>query len=328
MAETPRPGVASGLHTRDPRTEYEVGWICNQSDSFEAARKMLDSHSSPLHVKHGDHTSYALGTIGERKVVIGFVNQETPNKTPNSMPSFENLKTLLFVGTGGGIPNLSEQIDVRLGDVVTNLRQDKIQTFYLYEGELQSRTLVAPTSSRLRTAISSIMSGNQIQMHIAKALSDMNKEFYSKNGYPKDDHYPSRPSATDRLYKREYPHVGSLMSQANNESLIADPCLNCEEYQQVYRPSRETPHPLIHDGAIAVIDRGLEDVLGPLLGDSFAKHGVLSLMPIKELPSPHFMVCGISDYADSHKNEIWRPYAATVAALVAREIILAMPIEI
>lgn len=39
---------------------------------------------------------------------------------------------------------------------------------------------------------------------------------------------------------------------------------------------------------------------------------------------PCLVIRGISDYADSHKNETWQPYAASAAAAYAKELILVM----
>lgn len=42
---------------------------------------------------------------------------------------------------------------------------------------------------------------------------------------------------------------------------------------------------------------------------------------------PCLVVRGISDYADSHKNDKWHDYAAAVAAAYARELFYHMPVE-
>lgn len=39
---------------------------------------------------------------------------------------------------------------------------------------------------------------------------------------------------------------------------------------------------------------------------------------------PCLVIRGISDYADSHKNKIWQPYAAATAASYAKEFLLAI----
>ena len=39
------------------------------------------------------------------------------------------------------------------------------------------------------------------------------------------------------------------------------------------------------------------------------------------------VIRGICDYADSHKNKIWQPYAAATASAYAREILLSIPYQ-
>ena len=40
---------------------------------------------------------------------------------------------------------------------------------------------------------------------------------------------------------------------------------------------------------------------------------------------PCLVIRGICDYADSHKNKIWQPYAAATAAAYAKELLLVIP---
>lgn len=40
---------------------------------------------------------------------------------------------------------------------------------------------------------------------------------------------------------------------------------------------------------------------------------------------PCFVIRGTSNYADSHKNKIWQPYAAAVAAAYAKELLFVIP---
>ena len=37
------------------------------------------------------------------------------------------------------------------------------------------------------------------------------------------------------------------------------------------------------------------------------------------------VIRGICDYADSHKNKQWQPYAAATAAAYAKELLLSVP---
>lgn len=40
---------------------------------------------------------------------------------------------------------------------------------------------------------------------------------------------------------------------------------------------------------------------------------------------PCLVIRGICDYADSHKNKIWQPYAAATAAAYAKELLHTIP---
>lgn len=42
---------------------------------------------------------------------------------------------------------------------------------------------------------------------------------------------------------------------------------------------------------------------------------------------PCVVIRGICDYADSHKNERWQPYAAAVAAAYGRELLEQIPVN-
>ena len=40
---------------------------------------------------------------------------------------------------------------------------------------------------------------------------------------------------------------------------------------------------------------------------------------------PCFGIRGICDYTDSHKNKVWQPYAAAIAAAYMKELLLIIP---
>jgi nucleoside phosphorylase len=42
---------------------------------------------------------------------------------------------------------------------------------------------------------------------------------------------------------------------------------------------------------------------------------------------PCLVIRGISDYADSHKNDMWRNYAAATAAAYAKELLNSIPAD-
>ncbi|KND92913.1 hypothetical protein TOPH_02429, partial [Tolypocladium ophioglossoides CBS 100239] len=54
----------------DPQN-YTIGWICAITTEFVAAQAFLDEeYGPPKNVAQNDNNNYALGKIGEHKVVI------------------------------------------------------------------------------------------------------------------------------------------------------------------------------------------------------------------------------------------------------------------
>ncbi|KAK5216914.1 hypothetical protein LTR47_011919 [Exophiala xenobiotica] len=71
-----------------------------------------------------DSNNYVLGRIHKHNVVIaslpaGVYGTNAAARVANDMlRTFTGLRFGLMVGIGGGIPNLSKDLDIRLGDVV------------------------------------------------------------------------------------------------------------------------------------------------------------------------------------------------------------------
>jgi nucleoside phosphorylase len=115
----------------------------------------------------------------------------------------------------------------------------------------------------------------------------------------------------DNLYKSSYSHVGG-----------EETCDRCEIRQTLKRPPRTTLDPQIHYGNIA---SGNEVMKDGMTRDRIAKdEGVICFeMEAAGLMDsfPCLVIRGICDYADSHKNKRWQPYAAATAAAYAKEIL-------
>jgi nucleoside phosphorylase len=96
-------------------------------------------------------------------------------------------------------------------------------------------------------------------------------------------------------------------------------CDSCDTKSVVQRPVRKGSAPRIHYGNIA---SGNEVMKHGTTRDKIAKEeGVICF----EMEAARLMdnfrclvIRGICDYADSHKNKIWQPYAAATAAAFAR----------
>ena len=114
----------------------------------------------------------------------------------------------------------------------------------------------------------------------------------------------------DQLFEATYDHE-------SNET-----CDKCDPKLTVQRPVREDSTPRIHYGNIA---SGNEVIKHGTTRDKIAKEeGVICF----EMEAAGLMdnfrclvIRGICDYADSHKNKIWQPYAAATAAAFARALL-------
>jgi hypothetical protein len=89
------------------------------------------------------------------------------------------------------------------------------------------------------------------------------------------------------------------------------------------RPKRdENDHPRVHYGIIASGDKVIKDAkkrdqVGKRFGALCFEMEAGGLMD----HFPCLVIRGICDYADSHKNKDWQPYAAATAAAYAKELL-------
>ena len=73
-----------------------------------------------------DHNCYVLGRIHQHDVVIACMPEGVDGLVPaanvarDMARTFSTLRIGLMVGVGGGIPDLSKGIDIRLGDIVVS----------------------------------------------------------------------------------------------------------------------------------------------------------------------------------------------------------------
>ena len=103
-------------------------------------------------------------------------------------------------------------------------------------------------------------------------------------------------------------------------------CKDCDQYQVVRRPQRTEEHQedfVVHFGRIATGNSVIQDAV---LRDEIRSRCDGALCVEMEAAGVDanrscLVVRGISNYADSHKSDVWGPYAAGKAAAFARELL-------
>lgn len=302
--------------------EYTVGWICAVPVEMAAAKAMLDETHPHLPNHPNDYNTYTLGRIGVHNVVVACMGSGVYGTTSAAVlatqmrSSFRSIRFGLMVGIGGGAPTKSS--DIRLGDVVVSkpIECDGGVVQYDYgktirDGEFKRTGMLNKPPQALLTALSDLQADHKLGLsHIPKYLSEMAAKYPTM---VTDFTHPGREQ--DQLFEAQYEHVE-----------LEDTCKRCDPSRLVVRPPRAESDPIIHYGLIASGNQvlkhgGTRDRLAQKLGILCFEMEAAGLMD----HFPCLVIRGICDYADSHKNKQWQPYAAAVAAAYAKELLLVVP---
>jgi nucleoside phosphorylase len=305
--------------TSDPRA-YGVGIICALPKEKAAVDAMLDEEHPRLRPAAGDDNDYTFGKIGDHYVVVACLPGDMGTSSATSvathmMRSFP-IKIGLMVGICGGVP--SEEHDIRLGDVVVSKPTGQHGGVVQWDfgkvedggGFRRTGTLNKPPRP-LRAAVAGleakhIRSGHSLQKHLDSLSTN----------YPRmAKTYKHQGNEHDQLFEASYSHV-------EGEST----CDRCECEYQHDRAERDDEQPEIFYGNIASGNAVVKD--GPTRDGIAKKENILGFeMEAAGLMDtfPCLVIRGVCDYADSHKNKRWQPYAAAVAAAYAKELLLSLP---
>ncbi|KAF4770406.1 hypothetical protein N7455_007192 [Penicillium solitum] len=287
---------------------------------------MLQTIHPRLPQSPNDHNIYTLGELYDHNVVIACLPLGIYGicsaifVATHMIHTFPELRFTLLVGIGGGVPG-ERGPDIRLGDVVVSKPTSTFGGVVQYDhgkaisgNRFQRTGALNKPPSILLAAISHLEADSMIgDTHIPLHLANIASQFDRKNR-------PFHPgSEYDILFKPEYQHAG-------------DPdgaCLHCSREHMFTRPPRSSNNPLVHYGLIAsgnqVIKDGLmrDRVVGDLGGEIMC-FGMEAAGLMNDFEC--LVIRGICGYADSHKNKLWQPYAAGVAAAYAKELLSVIPV--
>lgn len=310
------PHVSTPTYTYHP-DEYTVGWICALPIELQAAIAMLDSTHGPLETSpRHDNNHYHLGNIGRHKIAItclpeyGLVNAATTAKSMQA--TFRRLRFGLMIGIGGGIP--SADVDIRLGDIAVSLPSEQhggVLQYDLGRLEIEGFRRVGSLDRPPRLLLGAIPT--------LRATRGLSRQIFDEvaNVFGEDDDddeewmYPG--STKDVLFRAEHNHIG--------KNPTCQACIG-DGSEIVDREERKKEWPKIHYGNIASGNTVMKD---PKMRDRLGEeeHVICFEMEAAGLMNdfPYLVVRGICDYADSHKNKKWQPYAAAVAAVYAKKLL-------
>ncbi|KAH7308385.1 hypothetical protein B0I35DRAFT_471069, partial [Stachybotrys elegans] len=290
------------------RTDYHVAWVAPVSDlEVLPSRLMLDEeHDAPDYDTAYDDNIYICGAMAGHNV------------------TFSSIRMAVLVGIGGGIPRAQESSDptsnVHLGDVVVGWPGDGKPACMYYDSGRQHAdafemlgTINRPDRVLLnalgKLASDHDMDRSTFEEHRERLLLSKHRRKFLHPGL---EH--------DRLFYAGYQHGGQY----------SDGCVQCDEAQLVRRSPRteeDAASFIFHRGRIATGNAVIQDgVRRDQIRDQC--DGALCVeMEVAGVDAsrPCLVVRGISDYADSHKSDKWRLYAAGNAAIFARELLSKIP---
>ncbi|KAI9744913.1 MAG: hypothetical protein M1818_001839 [Claussenomyces sp. TS43310] len=294
-------------------TDYTIGLMCALPVEIAALEGMLDEKHPRLPACKGDGNDYTLGKIGVHNVVIvclptSKIGNNSAALVANDMHRTFRIKCSLMVGIGGGV--WSKNKDMRLGDVAVSVPDGphpgvvqwdfgKIETGgFKRTGSLNKPQDLLLNAVRKRQTSHLTRDGDRLPDLLCQKISSMG------------EYFPYQGAERDQLYKETYSHQGGHS------------CDLCDVQEIVKRPARDDLRPKIHYGTIA---SGNSVVKNAMTRDRLAKEeGYICF----EMEAAGLMdrfrslvIRGICDYADSHKNKDWQPYAAATAAAVAKEVL-------
>ena len=283
---------------------------------------MLDHEHDSLPQPLQDSNNYILGRIGAHNVIIACLPAgvtgtiSAANVAFQTRATFTSLRFVLMVGVGGGAP--SAENDIRLGDIVVSKPAKTSGGVVQYDfgktvqkGHFERTGFLNRPPNVLLSAVSLLQAKHSMERtKIPLYLERM----FSK--YPRiKETARYMGSAQDRFFEATYEHVSESPT-----------CGMCDSSRLVKRKERQNNSPAIHYGLIASGNQVMRN--GRLREKLRKEHSILcfemeaaGLMDI----FPCLVIRGICDYADSHKNKVWQPYAAATAAAYAKELLYIIP---
>lgn len=312
---------------RFSRDAYRVGWICPLEVEFSAAMLMLDEQHENLPQLPGDKNPYTLGSINSQNIVIVCLpragNRYAVSVVTQMRMTFPSLKYALLVGIGGGVPVKTEHGFIRLGHVVvskpTGIHSGAVQYDHgkSKKGHFErTGCLESPPSELLSAA--TVLVGQRVRLDHDPVWANLkrtqtNRRNIRQFGFP--------GAAKDHLYKPDHEH--------QREGVLCEEC-GCQPQERIVREidEEEEESVVVHRGTIATGERVMKNAK---LRDKLAEqHNVLCFETEAAgalTDFPCMVIRGISDYCDSHKNDVWQGYAAATAAAYARQLFFHMPTE-
>jgi nucleoside phosphorylase len=351
----PRPPPSTipsaALHDRPScRDDFQIAIICALQLEYDAVSLLFDEFWDIDYDQYGrangDTNHYTTGRIGKHDVVLTLLPNMGKAAAAGAAASFRSsypsLKLAFLVGICGGVPSPGTG-EVLLGDVVISNILLQHDFGRQYHNKLVPKDTVEDRLGRPNKDIRSFigtLGTERGKGHLRKKAVEHLKGLQSAAIRERRRcNYDYPDFAEDKLFASAYwhKHRGERSCDLCNretdkycDKAAHASCteLGCDEGQLVPRDRLERKKNLEPDEAwypeifIGRIASGDTVIKSSERRDQIAKEHDIIAFDMEGAgvwdEAPCIIVKGICDYADSHKNKTWQPFAAATAAAVAK----------
>ncbi|KAM3437213.1 hypothetical protein MY4824_003911 [Beauveria thailandica] len=289
--------------------------------------EMLDEEHETLPQPRSDTNIYNLGAINNHNVVVAGLpkagNCPAATVITQMRMTFPNLKHGLLVGIGGGVPVKTDHGMIRLGHVVVSEPTGAHSGAVQYDhgkataGQFELKGILNSPPTALLNAAREVSVQRQRIDHdpIWKNTQRID------TSRPHLRRFKSPGVANDNLYQPDYEHRQADASCEDG---------GCDPKQRIERPMNDLNEAFVtvHRGTVASGELVIKDAIKR---DNLARKLRVLCFEMEaagaSIDFPCMIIRGISDYCDSHKNDVWHGYAAAVAAAYARQLFFHMSIK-
>lgn len=334
------------------RGDFHVGIVCTLDIEKQAIDKFFDEvyNAAEYGKLGGDANYYKVGRIGRHNVVLvklsGKGTQYSARSVTDLSQSYPDIKVFLLVGICAGVPfrggTRTPETETILGDVI--IGDSIVQTDYgkHYSEEYQRRTdrreVLGNPPLDIRNMLSHLKSEpepvlNKMMSYLEVLQAQDQGKWYYKG------------VSEDRLFETSFRHrhyTKDIKCECINchtkddpicHAALRDSCTitGCADnyhclisrirLETITKNNGLAPNPLIHFGTIASANTVLKsgehrDLIVQKERDQWDEEIIAFEMEGAGMwdSRPCVIIKGVSDYADSHKNDIWHAYAAATAA--------------
>ncbi|KAI0410230.1 purine and uridine phosphorylase [Xylaria grammica] len=331
------------------REDFQIALICALPLEYDAATLQFDEFWDEDGEQYGrapgDTNTYTTGRIGNYNVVLALLPNMGKAASAGAAASFRSsysrLKLAFLVGVCGGVPGTGAN-GAHLGDVVISKTVLQFDFGRQFPDKFVTKDTVDDNLGRANKDIRSLVVSfetrfgrKRLQKKAAEYLKDL-QDAADREG----DRYTYQyvGAAEDKLFPATYRHKhrapqscaiceGGSDSYCEGAAHASCAELNCDEGQLVRRDRQSrgsggTEGPKIFIGRIASGDTVMKS--GEHRDQLANQYNVIAF----EMEGagawdevPCIIIKGICDYADSHKNKQWQPFAAATAASVMKAVL-------